>query len=334
MMDQVAALTPAQRLTAPACSALGIPRASVCRRRARSNSPQPRPLRRTLGRALTPEQRRRVLEVMQQPEYCDQAPGEIYASLLDQGVYLCSIRTMYRILHENQSVKERRHQLRHPTYTKPELLAEAPNQVWSWDITKLKGPVKWTYFYLYVIMDIFSRRVVGWCIAHAETATLFKPLLKQAIEQHQVPKGHLTLHADRGAPMKAKATAFLLADLGITKSHSRPHTSNDNPFSESHFKTLKYQPQFPKAFGCIEDARQFCRQFFDWYNQNHYHHGIGLMTPDQIHFGKAPDILAARQGVLDKAYASHPERFVKRHPKPPQIPTAVWINPPKSDQKL
>jgi transposase InsO family protein len=188
---------------------------------------------------------------------------------------------MYRLLDQNGEVRERRQQLRHPVYQKPELLAEQPNEVWSWDITKLMGPTKWSYFYLYVILDIFSRRVVGWCVADAESATLFRPLFDDAVAKHNVPRGQLTLHADRGGPMKAKATALLLADLGVTRSHNRPHTSNDNPFSESHFKTLKYQPRFPKRFGCIEDARSFCRQFFDWYNQYHHHSGIGLMTPDQ-----------------------------------------------------
>ena len=202
---------------------------------------------------------------------------------------------MYRILDDHDEVRERRDQLRHPVYAKPELLAEAPNQVWSWDITKLMGPAKWTYFYLYVILDIFSRRVVGWCVADAESATLFKALFDDTLAKHAVPPGQLTLHADRGGPMKAKATALMLADLGVTKSHSRPHTSNDNPFSEAHFKTLKYQPEFPSRFGCVEDAKDFCRRFFAWYNQDHHHAGLGLMTPDQVHYGQAEAVQAARQ---------------------------------------
>ena len=213
------------------------------------------------------------------PDFADQAPAEVYATLLDQGIFLCSIRTMYRFLTQHDEVRERRAQLRHPVYQKPELLAEGPNQVWSWDITKLMGPAKWTYFYLYVILDIFSRRVVGWCVADVESAELFRPLLDDAIANHQVPPGQLTLHADRGGPMKAKSTALLLADLGVTRSHSRPHTSNDNPFSESQFKNLKYQPQFPKRFGCIEDARGFSRNYFGWYNEDHHHVGIGLRRP-------------------------------------------------------
>ena len=235
---------------------------------------------------------------------------------------------MYRILDANGEVRERRDQLRHPAYSKPELLATGPNQVWSGDITKLKGATKWSYFYLYVIIDIFSRRVVGWCVADAESATLFQPLFDDAFAKHAVPPGQLTLHADRGGPMKAKATAFLLADLGVTKSHSRPHTSNDNPFSQAHFKTLKYQPTFPKAFGCIADAKAFCRIFFDWYNQQHHHAGIGLMTPDQVHYGQADAIYAARRETLSHAFRDNPQRFVNKTPMPPDKPTDVWINPP------
>ena len=235
---------------------------------------------------------------------------------------------MYRLLSQNGEIRERRQQWRHPVYQKPELLAEKPNEVWSWDITKLMGPAKWSYFYLYVILDIFSRRVVGWCVADAETATLFKPLFDDAVTKHNIMPGQLTLHADRGSPMKAKATAFLLADLGVTRSHNRPHTSNDNPFSESHFKTLKYQPRFPKRFGCIEDAKTFCRSFFDWYNQDHHHSGIGLMTPDQVHYGQTDAVHAARQLVLDQAFRENPGRFVTNPPVPPTKPTATWINPP------
>jgi len=235
---------------------------------------------------------------------------------------------MYRILAANQEVRERRDQLRHPAYKKPELLAQAPNQVWSWDITKLMGPAKWTYFYLYVIIDIFSRKVVGWCVVERESAAMFAALFKDTIAKHPVPPGQLTLHADRGAPMRAKTTVFLLADLGINKSHSRPHTSNDNPFSESHFKTMKYQPQFPQRFGSIQDAKAFCRSFFDWYNQEHHHAGIGLMTPDQVHHGQADAIHAARQLTLDSAFNKTPERFVRKEPQPPAKPIATWINPP------
>jgi len=240
---------------------------------------------------------------------------------------------MYRILAAQGEVGERRRQRTHPVYVKPELLATAPNEVWSWDITKLMGPAKWSYFYLYVILDIFSRRVVGWRVERAESAAQFKELFIDAMEKHAVPRDQLTLHADRGGPMKAKTTALMLVDLGVLKSHSRPHTSNDNPFSEAHFKTLKYQPEFPKNFATIEQARAFCRRFFAWYNQDHHHAGIGLMTPDQIHFGQADTVYAARQATLDAAFLNTPERFVHKPPKPPKIPTAVWINPPKQTEE-
>lgn len=318
------------RAIAPVCAALAVPRASFYRHRRRTVGPVVAPRARPVpSRSLSPAERQAVLDLLHDPRFVDQAPAEVYATLLDKGVYHCSIRSMYRILKNNQEIRERRKQLRHPVYQKPELLAEGPNQVWSWDITKLKGPVKWTYFYLYVIIDIFSRRVVGWCLADAECATQFKALFDETVAKHEVLPGQLTLHADRGGPMKAKVTAQLLADLGVTKSHSRPHTSNDNPFSESQFKTLKYQPKFPERFGCIEDARAFCRDFFHWYNNDHHHVGIGLMTPNQVHYGQAAEILAHRQGVLDAAFAEHPERFVRKPPAPPVLPNAVWINPPK-----
>ena len=331
MTTAIAALEPASGMTVAACAALGVSRASVQRQRAHlATPPLPRTPRPRPRRALSLLQQQVVLDLLYEPRFADQAPAEIYAGLLDQGVYHCSIRTMYRILGQHAEVRERRRQLRHPVYQKPELLAISPNQVWSWDITKLMGPAKWTYFYLYVILDIFSRRVVGWCVADAETASLFKPLFNEAIAKHNVPPDQLTLHADRGSPMKAKATALLLADLGVTKSHSRPQTSNDNPFSEAHFKTLKYQPQFPKRFGCIEDAKTFCRHFFDWYNQDHHHTGIGLMTPNQVHYGQAEQVYAARQITLDHAFRQNPERFVNKAPTPPEKPTAAWINPPIS----
>ena len=328
-MQAVAKLAPDCGVITAACAALDLSRASFHRHRAAATRPpvpvRPRP---KPARALAANERQTVISLLRVEPYVDLAPAEVYASLLDQGTYHCSIRTMYRILHEHDEIKERRRQLSHPVYQKPELLAEGPNQVWSWDITKLMGPEKWTYFYLYVIIDIFSRRVVGWCVADTESAALFKPLFQDAVAKHAVSPGQLTLHADRGPSMKAKATAFLLADLGVTKSHSRPHTSNDNPFSESHFKTMKYQPQFPKRFGCIQDAKSFCRDFFQWYNCDHHHPGIGLMTPDQVHYGQADAVHAARQNTLDHAFQTNPERFVNKAPEPPQKPTAVWINPP------
>jgi putative transposase len=333
-MDAVVTLASTSGLTAAACAALGVSRATVHRHRARLNqppaAPRPRPVPQ---RALTADQRLAVVELLHEPHFVDLAPAEIYASLLDQGIYHCSIRTMYRILDENGEIKERRQQLRHPVYQKPELLAVGPNEVWSWDITKLMGPAKWTYFYLYVIIDIFSRRIVGWCVADTESAGLFKLLFEDSLAKHLVLPGQLTLHADRGPSMTAKATALMLADLGVTKSHSRPYTSNDNPFSESHFKTLKYQPEFPKRFGCIEDAKAFCRRFFEWYNHDHHHAGLGLLTPDQVHYGQADAIHAARQNTLDLAFRATPERFVHKPPQPPAKPTATWINPPITSQK-
>jgi putative transposase len=335
MIDAVVALAPTPGLTAGACAALNVSRASVYRQRtllARPPAvPRPRP---KPQRALAAVERQTVRDLLRAPRFADQAPAEIYAGLLDEGIYHCSIRTMYRILVQSQEVRERRNQLRHPIYQKPELLAQAPNEVWSWDITKLMGPAKWSYFYLYVIIDIFSRRVVGWCVADRESATLFAALFADATTKHPAPKGQLTLHADRGGPMRAKATALLLADLGVTKSHSRPHTSNDNPFSESHFKTMKYQPQFPQRFGCIQDAKTVCRSFFTWYNHDHHHAGIGLMTPDQVHYGQTDQIHAARQITLDGAFSRTPERFVRKAPQPPAKPIATWINPPTSRQTV
>ena len=238
------------------------------------------------------------------------------------------MRTMYRILHDNAEVRERRNQRRHPSYHRPELLATAPNEVWSWDITKLRGPVKWTYFSLYVILDIFSRYVTGWMVAHRESAALARRLLGASCTKQRITPGQLTIHADRGGSMRSKSLALLLADLGVNKTHSRPHVSNDNPYSEAQFKTLKYCPQFPQRFGCIEDARAFCREFFNYYNTEHRHSGIGLLTPATVHYGLANQVLATRQRTLLTAYRAHPERFVRRAPQPPILPRAAWINPP------
>ena len=334
-MDAVAALPPDGGLIGAACAALGLSRASFHRRTAAARRP-PKPLkpRPKPARALTVAERKAVLDLLGEPRFVDQAPAEVYAALLDEGLYFCSIRTLYRILNDNAQVKERRKQLTHPVYKKPELIAVAPNQVWSWDITKLMGPAKWTYFYLYVIIDIFSRRVVAFQVADAESVALFKPLFEDAVEKHAVPPGQLTLHADRGPTMKAKATAFLLADLGVTKSHSRPHTSNDNPFSESLFKTCKYQPEFPDKFGSIQDAKAFCRRFFDWYNCDHHHLGIGLMTPNQVHYGQADEVWAERQKTLQIAFDANPNRFVNGKPTPPPKPTAAWINPPQTKSEV
>jgi putative transposase len=267
--------------------------------------------------------------VLNSERFADQAPRQVYAKLLDEGTYLCSVRTMYRILEDNQSVRERRNQLSHPEYTKPELLASEPNEVWSWDITKLKGPEKWTYYYLYVILDIYSRCVVGWMLAHRESADLAKKLIEETVEKQQVSADQLILHSDRGPSMTSHSVAHLLADLGVTKSHSRPHVSNDNPYSESQFKTMKYRGEFPQRFGSYQDALGFCRRFFDWYNQEHYHTGIGLLTPSCLHEGRAPEVLSKRQTTLKIAWQKYPDRFVNGIPKPLEAPRAVWINPPK-----
>jgi putative transposase len=269
-----------------------------------------------------------VLDVLHAERFVDKAPAEVYAALLDEGRYLCSIRTMYRILHDAQEVRERRNQLRHPAYVKPQLVATGPNQVWSWDITKLLGPAKWTYYYLYVILDIFSRFAVGWMLAHRENAGLAQRLIRETLLKWNVPRDQLVVHSDRGPSMRSQTVAQLLATLGITKSHSRPRVSNDNPFSESQFKTLKYRPEFPKRFASFQHALSFCRQFFPWYNQQHYHWGLGLLTPATVHFGLADSVLAARQRVLEAAHVAHPERFVRQPPKPLPLPKAVWINPP------
>lgn len=313
---------------APACRALAMPRATFYRSKRATSASGPSPRSRP-ARALGLEERAAVLETLNSERFCDMAPTAVYATLLDEGTYLCSVRTMYRILEECGQVRERRDQLTHPAYVKPELLAIRSNQVWSWDITKLKGPVKWTYFYLYVILDIFSRYVTGWMVAQRESAELARRLISETCSKQGIEEGMLTLHADRGSSMKSKPVALLLADLGVAKTHSRPHTSNDNPYSEAHFKTLKYRPDFPRRFGCIEDARAFCQDFFVWYNTIHRHSGIGYMTPEVVHYGGAAHITQRRQFTLLDAFAAHPERFVNKVPQPPAVPLAVWINKPE-----
>jgi len=314
--------------TSPACRALGLARSTWYRRPSSRLGTSPAPRRASVARSLNPTERQDVLSVLHSERFSDKAPAEVYATLLDEGTYLCSMRTMYRILATCGEVRERRNQLRHPPYKKPELLATQPHQVWSWDSTKLLGPVTWTYFQLYVILDIFSRYVVGWMVAHRESAALAERLIRETCEKEAVSPGQLTLHADRGSSMTSKPVAFLLADLGVTKTHSRPQVSDDNPYSESQFKTLKYRPDFPDRFGSIEDARSFCQLFFAWYNLEHRHSGIGLLTPDAVHHGRSAQVIAARQQILRAAYAAHPERFVRRSPQPPALPAAAWINPP------
>jgi putative transposase len=269
---------------------------------------------------------------MNSDRFLDMAPLEIYTTLLDEGCYLCSPSTMYRVLGKYAQVRERRDQRTHPVYACPELLATGPNQLWSWDITKLRGNAKWTYYYLYVIIDVFSRSVVGWTVQYRESSVIAEQLIKQTCDKQQISPGQLTIHADRGSSMTSKSVAFLLADLGVTKSHSRPHVSNDNPYSESQFKTMKYRPNFPKEFGSIEDARTFCQSFFQWYNIDHHHSGIAMLTPNTVHYGRSRQVLAGRAVALAAAYTAHPERFVRKHPVPAALPTAVWINAPKAPE--
>lgn len=281
-------------------------------------------------RALQSTEKAEVRQVLNSERFADQPPREVYASLIDEGTYLCSWRTMYRILDENQEVRERRNQLCHPQYAKPELLATQPNQLWSWDITKLLGPTKWTYYYLYNILDVFSRYSVGWLIAERESAPLAEELIAATCVRQGIEPGQLTIHADRGSSMTSKPVALLMADLGVTKTHARPHVSNDNPFSEAQFKTLKYRPDYPERFGCQADARTWAAAFFRWYNFEHHHSALGLLTPADVHFGRAQTILDQRQLVLHAAYLKNPERFVKGPSSPAQLPAAVWINPPKA----
>jgi len=314
-----------------ACEAVGLPRASFYRAHppVKPVAPSLAPERSPSARALTPTEKATVREVLNSARFQDQAPREVYATLLDEECYLCSWRTMYRILAENQEVRERRDQLHHPTYAKPELLATRPNQLWSWDITKLRGPVPWTSYYLYVILDVYSRYVVGWMIAECESEDLAQELIRETCAKQGIQPGQLTLHADNGSAMIAKSVAQLLIDLDVVKSHSRPHVSDDNPYSEAQFKTLKYRPDYPDRFGCLVDARVWAQAFFAWYNQDHHHTGLGLLTPAVVHYGLAETVLQKRQRVLDVAYATHPERFVKHPPVPAQLPAAVWINPPQ-----
>jgi putative transposase len=311
-----------------ACEALGVARASFYRQPVFGPA-WPAPARPTPARALSAEERETVREVLNSVRFQDCAPAAIQATLLEEGQYLCSTRTMYRVLNKDGATRERRDQLTHPAYQKPELLATAPNQLWSWDITKLRGPAQWTYYYLYVILDVFSRYVVGWMIAPREAAVLATKLIEETGEKHTIHAHQLTIHADRGSSMRSKPVAFLLADLSITKTHSRPYTSNDNPYSESQFRTMKYRPEFPDRFGCLEDSHAFCQRFFPWYNDDHRHSGIGMLTPAMVHFGPAPAIWEKRHTVLDAAYLAHPDRFVRRPPIPLPLPKEVWINKPQ-----
>ena len=328
-MEAVAEAAPRVGIAA-ACAVVGLPRASFYRGRRPKLGRRPRP---SPPRALSQDERSEVVSALHEPRFSDWAPAQVYAQLLDEGRYLCSIRTMQRLLVSLGEAQERRDQRTHPAYVKPELLATQPNELWSWDITKLLGPRKWTYYYLYVILDVFSRFVVGWMVALRESATLAQLLIAETCRREAIVPGQLTLHADRGSSMASKPVAFLLSDLGVTKTHSRPHVSNDNPYSESQFKTLKYRPGFPDRFGAPEHARGFSQDFFRWYNFEHHHSGLGLLTPADVHFGRAAERVADRSRVLQAAYARHPERFVGGVPEPAAVPTAVWINKPTPCEK-
>jgi putative transposase len=324
-MIQIAEELSQQVGVARACAALSVPRSSLYRARQTERPSSPRP---PSKRMLSQAEQRTVRDVLNSERFADSAPRQVYAALLDEGLYLCSWRTMYRILDRYQEVRERRSLLTHPAYAKPELLATAPNQLWSWDITKLLGPAKWMCFYLYVILDVFSRYVVGWMLAEREAAALAEDLIAETCAKQGIVRDQLTLHADRGSSMRSKPVALLLSDLGVTKTHSRPYTSNDNPYSEAQFKTLKYRPDFPERFGSLLDARAWAQRFFHWYNNEHYHTGLNLMTPAMVHYGVAETVRDHRNQVLQIAYAAHPERFVHGVPAVPDLPHAVWINPP------
>lgn len=309
-----------------ACEALSIPPSTWYRSLQPKPALAPRP---SPPRTLSEEECEAVLEVLTSPRFVDMSPNAVYATLLDEGVYHCSPRTFYRILNSNEQVRERRNQLTHPEYHKPELLAERPNEVWSWDITKLRGPKKWNHYQLYLILDIFSRCVVGWAVYERESSVLAKGLIEETCRKHKIEKDQLTIHADRGSSMRSKTVAQLYIDLGVAKSHSRPYTSSDNPYSESQFRTMKYRPVYPKNFSCVQDARDFVRSFVHWYNHEHRHSGIGLMPPAAVHSGEAHELRRKRNEVLASVYGNTPERFVNGCPQAPALPDAVWINKPK-----
>lgn len=316
--------------TSALCASVGVSRASFYRRQQPTGPPRPRRARAASPRALRPAERQAVLDVLHSERFVDQAPAEIHATLLEEQTYLCSPRTMYRLLAAAGEVRERRDQARHPAYGKPELVATAPNQIWSWDITKLKGPIAYVYFSLYVVLDLFSRYVVGWMVAAQESARLAERLIAATCQKQQIPPQQLTIHADRGAPMRSKVVAELFTDLGIAGSFSRPRVSNDNPFSEAQFRTFKYRPEFPDRFGSIQDARAICHTLFTWYNDAHHHSALRYLTPADVHYGRAATVLEVRHRTRLTAYAAHPERFVQGAPRRETLPAAVWINRPVS----
>lgn len=314
-----------------ACDVLDVPRSRLYRSRQPRPEPKPRPMP---SHALTESERAEVRDVLNSERFMDQSPRQVYATLLDEEQYLASVSTMYRVLRVHDEVRERRAVRRHPIYTKPELLATAPNQVWSWDITVMRGPRKWAHFALYTVLDIFSRYAVGWMIAQTQTSELARLLVNESVRKQGIPPDQLTLHSDNGTPMKGKPLVGLLDDLGIDRSHSRPHTSDDNPFSEAQFKTMKYRPDYPDRFPDIDAARQWARTFFSWYNEEHYHSGLNLLTPASVHYGQAEAIREQRQATMALAYAANPRRFAAGLPQVKSAPEAVWINPPAETENL
>jgi putative transposase len=311
---------------APLCDALGLSRATLYRHRA---PPPPRAPRPTPARALDEAQKQAIVELLSGARFVDRSPAEVVHTLLDEQRYLASERTLYRILAERDAVRERRNQLTHPAHVRPELVATRPSEVWSWDISRLRTTVKWSYLYLYVLLDLFSRYAVGWMIARTETAALAKLLIEHTIAKYDIAPGSLILHNDRGTQMTSKTLAQLLADLDVTRSFSRPYVSNDNPFSESQFKTVKYHPSYPGRFSGLDDALPWGRQFFPWYNHEHRHSSIAYLTPADVFHGRAEAVLDRRHAVLIDAYARHPERFPNGPPKRAQLPPATYINPPR-----
>jgi len=314
-----------------ACRQLAVPRSWYYRRQKESKSEAKKenggPQRR-VKHQLTQAEGEQVRDILNSERFMDKSPRQVYATLLDEGKYHCHWRTMYRVLAAYGEVRERRKQSQHPPRPKPELVARGINEIWSWDITWLPTLVKGRYFYLYVIIDMYSRYVVGWHLATVESAELAEQFIAQACARQGIEKEQLTLHADRGAPMRSKTVTALLQDLGVKKSHSRPRTSNDNAYSEAQFKTLKYRPDYPGEFVDMEDARQWVRAFMRWYNQEHYHSGLSLLTPKVVHEGHSKQVCAQRQKVLDTAYQAHPERFKNGRPESKREPAEVWLNPP------
>ncbi len=317
------------------CHSVGLSRASFYRRW--STGPvapaTPRPARAPSPRALVPVERQAILDTLHSERFLDQSPAEVHATLLEEQQYLGSVRTMYRVLADADEVRERRDQARHPVYAKPELVATAPNQVWSWDITKLKGPIPYLYYSLYVILDLFSRYVVGWMVAMPESARLAERLIAATCRKQRIGPHQLTIHADRGAVMRSQLVGDLFTELGVEGSHSRPRVSNDNPFSEAQFRTFKYRPEFPDRFDRLDHAHDISHALFAWYNNAHHHSGLSYLTPADVHYGRAAAILEVRHHTRLAAYAAHPERFVSGPPRMEILPPAVFINPPANSTR-